>query len=473
MLKIIQKLLLLACICTSLFYCTASEEPTQGYSFAHTIEQFPQVNLPLEIYYPTIGNLDTPALDSQFVVQFIDKDLYNSECSCMYGQGKIVKQENEYVALLLPLDWNAGITYELRTFTPTGQVISQIKFAQSGEESISGWIDSTGLIRQVSVESFMEEEEGLSPDQRQVKFFQIQKDGRIQATTSPADVTQAWLGEWNWQTPFDGSEGTLFIGPDKNNHIRIEFLHTYKYGQQTRDYSGVALIEEEGQSASSLELGCLQLRRTSQGIEVDGNCIESWDANFSGHYLSQEAFPYRYFAKNDSLSDDFCDVYQVWDARHAPVSLPANIQEQLNCAGQMGLSPDWQKLLYADSKGLIAFDFNTQEQQELIALQTNLDGLSDLAWASDGKNAAFVEIQQDAIESRTRLHIISFKDQQISTHYFDVSVHFFCGSTCLSIPYEDFWWDEKGNIRYLDDLKVKQLEDPSTTVEPEILELNL
>lgn len=473
MLKIIQKLLLLSCISTLLFHCTSSQKSTPDNAFALALEQFPQATLPLEIHYPTIGNLDTPALDSQFVAQFIDNDLYRSECSCMYYQGAILMQESEFVALLLPLEWNAGSTYELRTFTPTGQAISQIKFAQSSEESISGWIDSSGLIRQVLVESFMEEEEGLSPAQRQLKYFQIQKDGQIQPVSDSADITQAWHGQWNWQTPFDGSEGTLTIGPDKRNHIRIEFIHTYKHGQQTRDYSGVALIEEEGRSASSLELGCLHLRRTAQGIEVDGNCIESWDANFSGHYLSEEAFPYRYLAKNDSLSDDFCDTYQVWDARHSPVSLPANIQEQLNCAGQMGLSPDWQKLLYADSKGIIAFDFNTQDQQELIPLQSNLDGLSDLAWASDGKKAAFVEIQQDAIASRTRLHILSFQNQEITTQYFDVSVHFFCGSTCLSIPYEDFWWDDEGNIRYLDDLKVKQLEDPSDTVEPEILELNL
>lgn len=473
MLKIIQKLLLLGCVLTLLCHCTSNREPVQDHSFIQAIEKLPRAKLPLEIHYPTLGNLTTPALDSQFVAQFIDKDLYNSECSCMYHQGSILMQESNFVALLLPLEWNAGTTYELRTFTPAGQAISQLKFAQLSEESISGWMDSTGLIRQVLVESFMEEEEGLSPAQRQLKYFRIKADGQIQATSNPDDVTHAWLGQWNWQTPFDGSEGSLYIGPDKNNHIRIEFLHTYKHGQQTRDYSGVALIEEEGQSASSLELGCLQLRRTAQGIQVDGDCLESWDANFSGHYLSEERFPYRYLAKNDSLSDDFCDAYQVWDARHSLISLPENIQEQLNCTGQMGLSPDWQKLLYADSEGISLFDFNTQEQQALIPLQSNLDGLSDLAWASDGKKAAFVEIQQDAIESRTRLHIISFQNQQISTRYFDIPVHFFCGSTCLSIPYEDFWWDEEGNIRYLDDLKVKQLEDPSDAVEAEILELDL
>lgn len=472
MLKIIQKLLLLSCISTSLFYCTSSQDPAGDDSFALAIEKFPQANLPLEIHYPTIGNLDMPALDSPFVAQFIDEELYSSECSCMYHQGMILLQESEFVALLFPLDWNAGTTYELRTFSPNGQAISDIKFAQSSEESISGWIDSSGLIRQVLVESFLEEEEGLSPSNRQIKYFQIQQNGQILPAPSQGEVTQAWHGQWNWQTPFDGSEGTLSIGPDKLNHIRIEFLHTYQNGQRTRDYSGVALIEEEGQSASSLELGCLQLRRTAQGIAVDGNCMESWDADFSGHYLSEDKFPYRYLAKNDSLSDDFCDAYQIRDARHNTVSLPPDIQQQLNCAGQMGLSPDWQKLLYADSKGISVFDFNTQDQQELILLQANLDGLSDLAWARDGQKAAFVEIQQDAIESRTRLHILSFEGQQISTQYFDVSIHFFCGGTCLSIPYEDFWWDEEGNIRYLDDLKMKQLEDPSDTVEPEILELD-
>ena len=96
MIKAIQKLLLLSCISTALLHCnskTSTPSSKVDNAFLQAIQEFPKATLPLEIHYPTIGDLSNLALDSQFVAQYIDPELYAGECSCMYYQGSILLSE--------------------------------------------------------------------------------------------------------------------------------------------------------------------------------------------------------------------------------------------------------------------------------------------------------------------------------------------------------------------------------------------
>ena len=447
-----------------------SEERVQA--FENFKAKLPEAKLPYERSPHIDDKLDRSELDSSAVQQFIDPQLFDSECACQYLRGEVLLETEHYSALLFPLEWNAGTTYELFTYTPGGQVINKFEFAKAAETSLFGQITEDGLIRQVQIESFLEEVEGVLPsaDTRQLRYFQITSEGKIEPARFSESPAAPWLGKWHLQTPHESTAGELSLLPDRPGHLYFQLLYVSQFGNKTRDASGLALIENQGRTAASLQYGCITMERAVDEIRLQGACLDALDANFSGQYLRGNRFAYRYLQRDEGQSDDFCDVFQVYDEQHRAFTFPAEVRAALDCSSLLGLSPDWQTLIFDNEVGVATYDFESSTVTQLIPLTRELEGLSSLAWSPDGRKAAFVEIQQEALPHRTRIHILSFPPKQIEHDQFDVPVHFACGGACFSIPYEDFWIGEDDKLYYLDDIAVKTGEE-GQHIAPQVLEL--
>lgn len=254
--------------------------------FAAFVANLPKAKLPYEKPLDWQGEDMGQPLDSQSVVRYIDSLLFESECSCQYYQGIVLLEKAQYTAIAFPLDWNAGTSIELRTYTKEGKQIDYFEFVKAFETSLASYLTEEGLIRRLTIDHDLESpDQAISNKSRQVAFFQISPTGKIQPTNVPKESADAWIGQWQRQTTDPASNGTLDVLPDKHGHLSFHFYHN---GDQTRDFAGLALVEGKGgNQAASLSHGCLSFFKEEKGIRVVGNCIESLGVDFSGIYLNR------------------------------------------------------------------------------------------------------------------------------------------------------------------------------------------
>ncbi|MEZ5042925.1 MAG: hypothetical protein R2828_23725 [Saprospiraceae bacterium] len=160
--------------------------------FAAFVANLPKAKLPYEKPLDWQGEDMGQPLDSQSVVRYIDSLLFESECSCQYYQGIVLLEKAQYTAIAFPLDWNAGISIELRTYTKEGKQIDYFEFVKVFEISLNSYLTDEGLIRRLTIDHDLESsDQEISTKSQQVAYFQISPEGFIKPVDTPENAIES------------------------------------------------------------------------------------------------------------------------------------------------------------------------------------------------------------------------------------------------------------------------------------------
>jgi hypothetical protein len=143
-----------------------------------------------------------------------------------------------------------------------------------------------------------------------------------------------------------------------------------------------------------------------------------------------------------------CQSMRVLDAQKMEISLPENVEEALNCAGMVALSPDASTLYYEDKslKQVLYYNFAQKTVNKLLDNATAIEGVSDPIWSRSGQTMAIVVVNQDEFIYDTRLFL---KKSNGKWAYKDLKINYTCvAGRCAAQAGQDFRFDGENDIIY-------------------------
>lgn len=134
--------------------------------------------------------------------------------------------------------------------------------------------------------------------------------------------------------------------------------------------------------------------------------------------------------------------YTVFDQNNKEVKLPEEVSAILECPQLFSLSPNGQLLFYRTDQELKMLDLSNMKSSKIINLDKK-DGVSDPLWSKGNSKIVFALINETRFKYKGQFVIFNLDNGVInSINKYDAPVDYLCGSSCLAMPGEEFWFED-------------------------------
>ena len=145
-----------------------------------------------------------------------------------------------------------------------------------------------------------------------------------------------------------------------------------------------------------------------------------------------------------------CIEYEIQNENGEKIDVSAEVQEALKCfSGSVKLSPDENLLVYKFKNALKLYNFNKNNIETLMPLDSDLEGIS-CVWSNSGTRIACALLNQQKYEGGTKFVVIDLQDgvlKNIEEYPIsaDKMADFVCGASCYP---GSFWFENEDLIIY-------------------------